>query len=61
MPDLDTVHDRLRDLLRAHADGFHVAADSSAGMTLELPGYEGSRGATSPAPGSASATSRITS
>jgi hypothetical protein len=41
MADLDAVHDRLRSLLRGHADGFHVAADSPVGMTLELPGYEG--------------------
>jgi len=41
MADLDAVHDRLRRLLRGHADGFHILADSSAGMTLELPGYEG--------------------
>jgi hypothetical protein len=41
MADLDAVHDRLRSMLRRHANGFHVAADSGAGMTLELPGYEG--------------------
>ena len=41
MADLDAVHDRLRSILRAHAGDFHVAADSPARMTLELPGYEG--------------------
>jgi hypothetical protein len=41
MADLEAVHDRLRSILRRHADSFHVAADSGAGMTLELPGYEG--------------------
>jgi hypothetical protein len=60
MADLDAVHDRLRSLLRGHAEGFHVAADSSAGMTLELPGLEGKPWATLPARGSASATCRTT-
>jgi hypothetical protein len=41
MAELDTVHGRLRDILRRHAQGLNVAADSAAGMTLELPGYEG--------------------
>jgi hypothetical protein len=41
MADLDAVHDRLRSILRDHADGFRVTDDSSAGMKLEMPGYEG--------------------
>jgi hypothetical protein len=39
--DLDAVHERLRTLLRRQAGGLTITADSSAGMTLEMPGYEG--------------------
>ena len=40
-PDFATVHDRLKAILRAHADGLVVTADGPTGMALELPGLEG--------------------
>ena len=41
MTDLTAVHDRLRAILAAHADGLVTTKDGPAGMTLELPGLEG--------------------
>jgi hypothetical protein len=41
VPDLDAVHSRLRKLLLRHAASMTVSRDGAAGMTLELPGYEG--------------------
>jgi hypothetical protein len=40
-PNLAAVHDRLRAILAPHRDRLHVAADGPGGLTLELPGYEG--------------------
>jgi len=39
--DLTAVHDRLRAILAAHADGLVTTKDGSGGMTLEVPGLEG--------------------
>jgi hypothetical protein len=41
VPDLDAVHSRLREILRRHAASLTVSRDGPAGMTLEMPGYEG--------------------
>jgi len=41
VPELDIVHSRLREILRRHASGLTVSRDGPAGMTLEMPGYEG--------------------
>ncbi|HEX5823134.1 MAG TPA: hypothetical protein VFY18_01625 [Candidatus Limnocylindrales bacterium] len=41
MTDLTAVHDRLRAILVAHADGLATTKDGPGGMTLELPGLEG--------------------
>ena len=40
-PDLEPVHDRLKALLTPYRQTLTVAQDGLAGMTLELPGYEG--------------------
>ena len=39
--DLEPVHDRLKALLAPYRTSLTVAQDGPAGMTLELPGYEG--------------------
>ena len=41
MTDLTVVHDRLRAILAAHADGLATTKDGPEGMTLEVPGLEG--------------------
>jgi hypothetical protein len=41
MIDLTAVHDRLRLILAAHADGLVTTKDGPEGMTLEVPGLEG--------------------
>jgi hypothetical protein len=41
MSDFDVVHDRLKAILREHADGLVITKDGPAGMALEVPGLEG--------------------
>ena len=41
MTDLSAVHDRLRAILAAHANGLVTTKDGPGGMTLEVPGLEG--------------------
>jgi hypothetical protein len=41
MTDFDAVHERLKAILRGHADGLVITEDGQAGMTLEVPGLEG--------------------
>ena len=41
MTDFEDVHDRLKAILRRHADGLVVTKDGPAGMALEIPGLEG--------------------
>jgi hypothetical protein len=41
MTDLSAVHDRLRAILAAHADGLLTTKDGPDGMTLEVPGLQG--------------------
>ena len=43
MSEFEAVHDRLKAILRAHADGLVITKDGPAGMALEmqrLPGHE---------------------
>ena len=40
-PDLGPVHERLRAILTPYRERLTVASDGPAGMSLELPGYEG--------------------
>ena len=41
MSDFDAVHERLKAILRAHADGLVITKDGPGGMALEVPGLEG--------------------
>ena len=41
MADFETVHERLKTILRRHADGLLITKDGPAGMALEVPGLEG--------------------
>ena len=41
MAEFDAVHERLKAILRAHADGLVITRDGPAGMALEVPGLEG--------------------
>jgi hypothetical protein len=41
MADFEAVHERLKAILHAHADGLVVTKDGPAGMALEVPGLEG--------------------
>ncbi|HEU4572679.1 MAG TPA: hypothetical protein VFR93_08320 [Candidatus Limnocylindrales bacterium] len=41
MADFETVHERLKDIIRRHADGLVITKDGPAGMALEIPGLEG--------------------
>jgi hypothetical protein len=41
MSDFEPVHERLKDIVRRHADGLVITKDGPAGMTLEVPGLEG--------------------
>jgi hypothetical protein len=39
--DFEAVHERLKAILRDHADGLVITKDGPAGMALEVPGLEG--------------------
>ena len=39
--DFETVHERLKAIVRAHADGLVITKDGPAGMALGVPGLEG--------------------
>jgi hypothetical protein len=39
--DFEAVHERLKGIIRAHADGLVITKDGPAGMALEVPGLEG--------------------
>jgi len=39
--DFETVHERLKTILRCHADGLVITKDGPAGMAVEIPGLEG--------------------
>ena len=41
MSDFEAVHERLKDIIRRHADGLVITKDEPAAMTLEVPGLEG--------------------
>jgi hypothetical protein len=41
MADFDAVHERLKAIVRTHADGLVITKDGPAGMALEVPGLEG--------------------
>ena len=41
MADFEAVHERLKGILRSHADGLVITKDGPGGMTLEVPGLEG--------------------
>jgi hypothetical protein len=41
MTDFDAVHERLKAILREHADGLVITKDGPLGMALEVPGLEG--------------------
>ncbi len=41
MADFETVHERLKTILRRHADGLAITKDGPAGMALEIPGLKG--------------------
>jgi hypothetical protein len=41
MPDLDVVHERLRDILAPYRDELSVTRDGPEGLVLEVPGLEG--------------------
>ena len=41
MADFDTVHERLKGIIRRHADGLVITKDGPEGMALEVPGLEG--------------------
>jgi len=41
MADFEAVHERLKAILRRHADGLVITEDGPTGMTLEVPGLEG--------------------
>jgi hypothetical protein len=39
--EFEAVHERLKGILRSHADGLVITKDGPAGMALEIPGLEG--------------------
>jgi len=39
--DFEAVHERLKAIIRDHADGLVITKDGPAGMALEIPGLEG--------------------
>jgi hypothetical protein len=39
--DFEAVHERLKAIIRNHADGLVVTKDGPAGIALEIPGLEG--------------------
>jgi hypothetical protein len=41
MADFDAVHERLKEIIRRHADGLVITRDGPEGMALEVPGLEG--------------------
>jgi hypothetical protein len=41
MSDFEAVHERLKAIIRANADGLVITKDGPAGMALEVPGLEG--------------------
>lgn len=41
MPDLEAVHERLRDILAPYRDDLSVTRDGPEGLVLEVPGLEG--------------------
>jgi hypothetical protein len=41
MPDLEAVHDRLKDILAPYRDDLSVTRDGPEGLVLEVPGLEG--------------------
>ena len=41
MADFEGVHERLKAIIRDHADGLVITKDGPAGMALEIPGLEG--------------------
>lgn len=41
MAEFEGVHERLKEILRSHADGLVITKDGPAGMALEVPGLEG--------------------
>ena len=41
MADFEAVHERLKAIIREHADGLVITKDGPAGMALEVPGLEG--------------------
>ena len=41
MADFEAVHERLKAIIRDHADGLVITKDGPAGMALEIPGLEG--------------------
>jgi hypothetical protein len=41
MADFEAVHERLKAILHAHADGLVITKDGPLGMALEIPGLEG--------------------
>jgi len=41
MADLEAVHERLQDIWRRNQGDFAVTRGSTAGLTVEMPGYQG--------------------
>ena len=41
MADFEAVHERLKAIVRRHADGLAITRDGPAGMALEVPDLEG--------------------
>ena len=41
MSDFEAVHERLKEIIRNHADGLVITKDGPAAMALEVPGLEG--------------------
>jgi hypothetical protein len=39
--EFEAVHERLKGILRSHADGLVITKDGPEGMALEVPGLEG--------------------
>jgi hypothetical protein len=39
--DFEAVHERLKAIIRSHADGLVITKDEPGGMALEIPGLEG--------------------
>ena len=41
MRDFEAVHERLKAIIRSHADGLVITKDEPGGIALEIPGLEG--------------------